>query len=240
MINIAIDGPSGAGKSTLAKYIAAALGLLYLDTGALYRAVGLYALRHGVDVDDPVAVEQMLPCVHLELRYENGSQVVLLCGENVSSAIREHRVSDAASRVSAIPAVRTFLLEQQRSIARTHHVVMDGRDIGTVVLPDAQVKIFLVSDYVQRAKRRALELEQRGQQVELETLIADMKQRDARDSSRQTAPLVPARDAVHLDNSTLDRRGTVEAALDIIRRQLGQDAYTQLRASGVEELCYTE
>ena len=240
MINIAIDGPSGAGKSTLAKYIAAAVGLLYLDTGALYRGVGLYALKHEVDMDDAAAVEQMLSSVKLELRYEEGQQQVFLCGENVSSAIREHCVSDAASRVSAIPAVRAFLLEQQRGIARANHVVMDGRDIGTVILPDAQVKIFLVSDYTQRAKRRALELEARGQQVDLPTLIEDMKQRDARDSSRQTAPLVPAEDAVHLDNSFLDRRQTVEAALDIIRRKLGDEVYENLCAMGERELCYTE
>jgi len=219
MYQIAIDGPSGAGKSTLAKILAAKLGFIYVDTGALYRSIGLYMETNGIDPKDAEAVIAALPNITLALEYHDGSQVVLLNGENVGDRIRTPQISMYASAVSAIPAVRAFLLDTQRDIAAKNNVIMDGRDIGTVILPDADVKIFLVSSFETRARRRVKELLEKGIEASYEDVLADMIARDKNDSSRAVAPLVPADDAVHLDNSELTLEGTVDAALAIIRKK---------------------
>ncbi len=217
MYQIAIDGPSGAGKSTLAKILAAKLGFIYVDTGALYRSIGLYMEMNGIDPKDADAVVAALPNITLALEYHDGSQVVLLNRENVGDRIRTPQISMYASAVSAIPAVRAFLLDTQRDIAAKNNVIMDGRDIGTVILPNADVKIFLVSSFETRARRRVKELLEKGIEASYEEVLADMIERDKNDSSRAVAPLVPAEDAVHLDNSELTLEGTVDAALVIIR-----------------------
>lgn len=207
MMNIAIDGPSGAGKSTLSRMLAKKLGYLYIDTGALYRAVGLYAVRKGVAGKDTAyarAVETLLPEIRLDLRHTQAGQRVLLNGEDVSEAVREPEISRAASRVSAIPAVRAFLLEQQRELARRHDVVMDGRDIGTVVLPDAQLKVFLTASPEDRARRRTAEMRQKGMPADYNQVLTDMIARDRRDRERAIAPLRPAPDAVSLDTTGLE------------------------------------
>ncbi len=221
MIGIAIDGPAGAGKSYLARTVAKRLGYIYVDTGALYRAVGLSMTRKGISPSDAEKVVKELPSVKVSLDYaEDGQQHVYLNGEDVSAAIRMPEISMAASTVSAIPEVRTFLLDIQRNMARTHNVVMDGRDIGTVILPDAKVKIFLSASERARAGRRYLELVEKGVDTTLEAVEAEMKSRDHNDSTRKVAPAIPAADAVMLDNSDLDREGTVEAALAIIAEKL--------------------
>ena len=219
MFQIAIDGPSGAGKSTLAKRLAAQLGFIYVDTGAPYRSIGLYMETNGIDPKNSEAVVAALPSIELSLEYHDGSQVVLLNGENVGDRIRTPQISMYASAVSAIPAVRTFLLDTQRNIAAKNNVIMDGRDIGTVILPNADVKIFLISSFETRARRRVKELLEKGMEASYEEVLADMIERDKNDSSRAVAPLVPAEDAVHLDNSDLTLEGTVDAALAIIRQK---------------------
>ena len=218
MISIAIDGPSGAGKSTLAKRLAAHYGYLYLDTGALYRAIGLYALRQGVDPKDGPAVERLLPRIGLRLAHEGGAQHVYLNGEGVSAAIRAEAVGMAASGVSAHPAVRAFLMDTQRDIAKTADVLMDGRDIGTVVLPNATVKIFLTASPEVRARRRYDELAAKGEQPDYEQVLADVKQRDYNDTYRAAAPLRQAADAVLVDTSALD----FEQALAALRRVIDE------------------
>ncbi len=221
MIGIAIDGPAGAGKSYLARTVAKRLGYIYVDTGALYRTIGLYMTRKGLELSDTSAVVAALDGLTVGLDYaEDGEQHVFLNGEDVSSEIRMPEISMAASTVSSIPEVRAFLLDIQRDMAKTHNVVMDGRDIGTVILPDAQVKIFLSASERARAKRRFLELTAKGVETTLEAVEAEMKSRDHNDSTRKVAPAIPAADAVMLDNSDLDREGTVEAALAIIAEKL--------------------
>ncbi|MBQ9921305.1 MAG: (d)CMP kinase [Clostridia bacterium] len=220
MINIAIDGPSGAGKSSLAKALSAKLGYVYVDTGALYRTVGLYVRRKETDPKDEAAVTALLPEIELEMKFENGAQSVYLNGENVNDKIRTPEMSMYASAVSAIPSVRAFLLDLQKNIAKKENVIMDGRDIGTVILPDAQVKIFLFADNTKRAKRRYEELIAKGEKVTLEDVLEDMTKRDNNDKNRKTAPAVQAPDAVPLDNSELDLEGTVQAALDIIKSKI--------------------
>ena len=221
MINIAIDGPAGAGKSYLARTVAKRLGYIYVDTGALYRTIGLHMLRLGVDPVDVTAVVPHLEGLTVGLDYaEDGEQHVFLNGQDVSREIRFPEISMAASRVSAIPAVRAFLLSLQRDMAKSHNVVMDGRDIGTVILPDAQVKIFLCANEKARAKRRYAELCEKGVITTLEAVESEMLARDRNDATRAVAPAVPAADAVILDNSELDREGTVEAALAIIAEKL--------------------
>lgn len=220
MIKIAIDGPSGAGKSTLAKALAARLGIIYVDTGALYRAVGYYVKSKGVDPQDSVAVEELLREINIGLKYECGVQNVYLNGENLGDKIRQPEISMYASAVSAIPAVRKFLLETQKSIAREHSVVMDGRDIGTVILPDADIKIFLTATDEVRARRRYNELLAKGIEVKYEDVLAEMKERDARDRSREIAPAIPAPDAVILDNSDCTNEESVEDVLRIIKEKL--------------------
>lgn len=200
--SIAIDGPSGAGKSTLAKMIAEKLGFLYVDTGAIYRTVGLYAWKNGVEPHDAPAVVKLLDTIEIGMEHgPDGLQHMLLNGEDVTEQIRQHAISAYASAVSAIPQVRAFLLEMQRSLARTHNVVMDGRDIGTVVLPDADVKLFLTADPEDRARRRYEELLERGQQADYATVLEDLKERDLNDSTRASAPLRQAEDALLVDTT---------------------------------------
>lgn len=220
MYKIAIDGPSGAGKSTLAKEIAAKLGYVYVDTGALYRTVGLYMYRNHIDPQNATDVIGALSSIRVRVAYEQGTQHVYLNDEDVSEAIREHEISRYASLVSAIPEVRAFLLDLQRDIAKKNSVVMDGRDIGTVIFPDAQVKIFLVANDETRAMRRCRELKEKGQTVAYETVLHDIRERDAQDRNREIAPAVAAPDAVVLDNSGMDLEQCTQAALAIIKEKL--------------------
>ena len=204
MISVAIDGPSGAGKSSMAKRLAAELGFTYVDTGAMYRAIGLYALRHGADPHDEAAVAALLPEIQLDIKIMDGAQHIYLNGEDVSAAIRSEEAGMAASAVGTLPPVRAFLLETQRSLARSRDVLMDGRDIGTVVLPDATLKIFLTAVPEARAARRQKELLEKGQPADFETVLADIKARDYQDSHRAIAPLRQAEDAVLVDTSEMD------------------------------------
>ena len=219
--SIAIDGPSGAGKSTLAKAIAARLGFYYVDTGAIYRTVGLYVARQGGDCSKPEDVTPWLRSITIGMEYgDDGLQHMILNGEDVTAAIRENAVSKYASQVSAIPAVRDFLLEMQRDLARKHSVIMDGRDIGTVVLPDADVKVYLTASVEQRALRRWKELQEKGDQTPLETIREQIEQRDYADTHREIAPLRQAEDAVVLDTSDLDLEESIEALYNIVKERI--------------------
>ena len=219
--SIAIDGPSGAGKSTLAKRLAEALGFLYVDTGAIYRTVGLQAFRTGTDPKDAGAVIALLKDMEIRLAYgEDGLQHMYLNGEDVTQAIRRHEISDYTSSVSAIPEVRVFLIEQQRGLARSHDVVMDGRDIGTVVLPEADVKIFLTAAPEARARRRWLELQERGQETDFETVLRDVLERDDRDTHRAAAPLRQAEDAVLADTTDKDLEQSLTLLIQIAKERL--------------------
>lgn len=204
MISVAIDGPSGAGKSSLAKRLAADLGFVYVDTGAMYRAIGLYAVRCGADPHDAAAVTALLPAVTLDIRLLDGAQHIYLNGEDVSEEIRAEAIGMAASAVSAHPAVRAFLLDAQRGLAAGRNVLMDGRDIGTVVLPDATVKIFLTASAEARALRRQKELLEKGQPADYDTVLADIRRRDDQDTHRAVAPLRQADDAIRIDTSDID------------------------------------
>ena len=203
MISIAIDGPSGAGKSSLAKRLAAELGYVYVDTGAMYRAIGLYTLRAGQNTKDAAAVAALLPDIHLDIRPGQGAQQILLNGEDVTETVRQEQVGMAASDVSAHPAVRAFLLETQRALAARSNVLMDGRDIGTVVLPDATVNISLPATPEARAQARLAELQAKGQAADYATVLADIRLRDDQDTHRAVAPLRQAADAVLLDTSAI-------------------------------------
>ncbi len=216
MFQIAIDGPSGAGKSTLARILSEKLGFVYVDTGALYRSIGLYMRDEGIDPKDSGRVIAALPDIRLELIYREGRQHVLLNGRDVGDRIREPEISMYASAVSALPEVRAFLLDTQRNIAEKNDVIMDGRDIGTVILPHADVKIFLVSSREKRAERRCRELAEKGMPTPYEEVLADMIARDEKDATRAVAPAVAAPDAVTIDNSDLELDGLVEAALAVI------------------------
>lgn len=223
IFSVAIDGPSGAGKSTLAKAVAAKLDILYVDTGAIYRTIGCYVKEKGVHPRDNEAVIALLPEIHIEMRYaEDGLQHMILNGKDVTTEIRQNEISQYASDVSAIPEVRTFLLEMQRQFARENSVIMDGRDIGTVVLPDAEVKVFLTAPLAERARRRFVELEQRGTPRAYEDVLREMEQRDYNDSHRAAAPLRQAEDAVLLDTGELDFAESLEALLAIIRKKVGE------------------
>lgn len=222
-ISIAIDGPAGAGKSTLARQLANQLGYLYVDTGAIYRTVALKTVRTGIDPADAGQVAALLEDMQIRMGYdEQGVQRMYLDGEDVSDAIREHQISGIASKISAVPAVRAFLLDVQRKQARENHVVMDGRDIGTVVLPDAEVKIFLTAAPEARAKRRALELEQRGQTADFDTILRDIVLRDEQDRNRPIAPLKQAEDAVLVDTTHLDLEQSLEAMLSVVKERISQ------------------
>lgn len=219
--SIAMDGPAGAGKSTLARQVAQKLGYLYVDTGAIYRTVALKTVKAGIDPKQAEQVVSVLSDIDIRMEYDDqGVQRMYLDGEDVSSAIREHHVSGLASIVSAIPQVRAFLLDFQRKQAREHNVVMDGRDIGTVVLPQADVKIFLTAEAEARAKRRALELEQRGQSADFQTILHDIIQRDEQDKNRPIAPLRQAEDAVLVDTTRLNLSESLEALLSVIKERI--------------------
>lgn len=218
MINVAIDGPAGAGKSTIARAAAKKLGYIYVDTGALYRTVALAAVRRDV-IDDAEAVAAMLPEISVELKFENEEQQVYLNGENVSSLIRTPQISMGASKVSAIPKVREYLLSLQQSIARENNVIMDGRDIATVVLPNADVKIFLFATPECRAQRRYKELIEKGENVTYEDVLKDVNERDYQDSHREIAPLKPSEDSVMADTSDLDLPQSTEMIIGIIKEK---------------------
>ena len=218
--SVAVDGPSGAGKSTLSKAVAKELGIVYVDTGAIYRSIGYYMYKNGIDPKDAAAVVAALPQIRVDMRYsDDGLQHMLLNGEDVTEQIRLPEISMYASAVSAIPAVRTFLLEMQRDMARRSSVIMDGRDIGTVVLPDAQVKIFLTASPEARAARRAAELAAKGQPADYETVLADIRRRDDQDTHRAAAPLRQAEDAVLADTSELDFEQSFQLLRAIIREK---------------------
>ena len=220
--SIAIDGPAGAGKSTLARQLAKELGFLYVDTGAIYRTVALAVLRAGADPADPAQVVPLLEGMNIQMGYGgDGVQRMGLGPEDVTEAIREHRISGVASKVSAIPAVRAFLLDYQRGLSRAHDIVMDGRDIGTVVLPNADVKIFLTAAPEARARRRLLELEQRGQEADFGAILHDIKERDFQDEHRPVAPLKRAEDAVLLDTTNLNLEQSCDRLLSLIKEKIG-------------------
>ena len=221
MFAVAIDGPAGAGKSTIARKVAADLSIIYVDTGAMYRAIGAYALKKGLDPHSREQVTPLLPEIRLELNHspEEG-QRIFLNGEDVSEPIRLPEMSMAASAVSAIPEVRAFLLEQQRSLARRQSVIMDGRDIGTVVLPQAEVKIFLTAAAEERARRRWKEYQEKGLPDSYEAILADVIQRDEQDKNRPIAPLRQAEDAVLLDTTGLNFAQSVEKVKEIIRERV--------------------
>ena len=220
-ITIAIDGPVGAGKSCIAALVAKRLGILYLDTGAMYRAVGLYMLRNGVDPHDAINVAKRAPLVHVDVRYEDGEQRVLLGGEDVSEAIRNNEVSMAASAVSAVAVVRHLMVSRQQEIARARSLVMDGRDIGTCVLPEATLKVYLTADAEERARRRCQQLAQKGVDVPLEQVLSELKARDHADMTRVVSPLRQADDAVLIDSTSL----TVEQVVDRILALLGEKTH---------------
>lgn len=220
-IAVAIDGPAGAGKSSVAKAVGKQLGLLYVDTGALYRTVGLAVLRKGVDPSSKAEVEALLKEISVEMDFsETSGQVVLLNGEDVTGLIRTPEVSMTASDISALPIVREYLLGLQRNIAKTKNVIMDGRDIGTVVLPDAQVKIFLTASPESRAERRYKELVEKGEKTTVKDVLRDVIKRDYNDTNRKAAPLRPAEDSVLVDTTNLDFDGSVEAVAKIIRERI--------------------
>ncbi|MBR3836089.1 MAG: (d)CMP kinase [Clostridia bacterium] len=219
-INIAIDGPAGAGKSSIAKLVSKQLGYIYVDTGALYRTVGLYSIRKGIDTKDAEAVTATLKDIKVELGFVEGAQHVFLNGEDVSDAIRTPEASMGASNVSAIPSVRTFLFDLQRDIAKNNNCIMDGRDIGTVVLPDAQIKIFLTASPEARAERRYKELLEKGEKVDFQDVLDDINKRDYQDSHREIAPLKQAEDAILVDNSNCNLEEGAKLLLDIVKEKL--------------------
>ena len=216
MINVAIDGPAGAGKSTIARAAAKELGFIYVDTGALYRAVGVYCLRKEITTTDADGVGAVLNEINVELKFIDGVQHVYLNGDDVSTEIRLPEASMAASNVSAIPSVRAFLFDLQRDIAAKNNCIMDGRDIGTVVLPNAKVKIFLTADPEERAMRRFKELEEKGSTVTYQEVLDDLKVRDYNDSHREIAPLKPAEDSVVINTTG----NTLEQSIDLIVRTI--------------------
>ena len=222
--DVAIDGPSGAGKSSLARRCAAQLGLLYVDTGAIYRTVGLAALRRGVDRKDEQAVAAILPELEIRMGYENGEQRMFLNGEDVSGEIRLPEISMCASDVSAHAAVRDFLMEMQRKLARENCVIMDGRDIGTVVLPDAKLKIYLTASAEARAERRMKELLAKGVETDFDQVLQDILRRDEQDMNREVAPLRQAEDAVRVDTTELDFDQSFQLLCSIIRQRMEEEA----------------
>ena len=219
--SVAIDGPSGAGKSSLAKQVAKEFGFIYVDTGAIYRTVGLAAFRAGINRKDENEVGAILPTLEIKMGYnDEGEQRMYLNGEDVSTAIRMPEISMCASDVSALPAVRAYLLEMQRKMARENNVIMDGRDIGTVVLPDADLKIFLTASAEARANRRMLQLEQSGVPADFNEVLSDIIKRDEQDMNRATAPLREAEDAVHADTTELNKEESFRLLCDIIVNKL--------------------
>lgn len=218
-ISVAIDGPSGAGKSTVARAAAARLGYVYVDIGAMYRAIGLAVCRRGISGEDAAGIAAALPEIEIRLAYQDGAQRVMLNDEDVSDAIRTPEIAHYASKVSAVPEVRQFLLDVQRDMAKKGNILMDGRDIGTVILPHAPVKIFLTASAETRAERRYLELAEKGQQVTRESVLHDIVERDRQDMTRAVAPLRQAEDAVLLDTSEMTLEESIDAVLQIIRKK---------------------
>ena len=221
-LNIAVDGPSGAGKSSLARALAHEMGLIYVDTGALYRTIGLFMTENNIDTHDAAAVAARLGDIQLELTYQNGTQTVLLNGTDVGEKIRTPQISMAASAVSAIPAVREFLLGIQKDMVKKGGVVMDGRDIGTVIMPGADAKLFLVASPAARAKRRYLELCAKGIECSFEQILEETNQRDQADRERNIAPAIPAEDALFIDNSDLGPAETVAEAMNLIAQKCAE------------------
>jgi len=218
--SVAIDGPAGAGKSTIAKTAAQKLNFVYVDTGAIYRTVGLAAKRTGYAADDRKSVVAMLPSLVIDMRYVDGVQRMFLNDEDVSEAIRTPEASHYASNVAAMPEVRTYLMDMQRNMATRYNVLMDGRDIGTVVLPNANLKIFLTASAEERARRRYLQLQEKGTVQPYEEVLAEIIERDKRDSERETAPLKQAEDAILLDTSDLNQEESIQAVIDLIEARM--------------------
>lgn len=218
MTSVAIDGPAGAGKSTVARAISREMSFVYVDTGALYRAIGLYMIKNRIDGDESIV--SYLNKVKVDLKFVDNEQKIFLCGEEVSGEIRTPEVSMMASRVSAILAVREFLLDLQRDLAKKNNVIMDGRDIGTVILPDADVKIFLTASLEKRAQRRYKEMLEKGLNVTYDGILSDIKKRDYDDSHRKVAPLKPAADAILVDTSDYNLEESIKLVLDVIRKKL--------------------
>lgn len=220
MINIAIDGPAGAGKSTVAKAVAKELNIVYLDTGAMYRATAYNAIKNGIDVKDESKVKLMLDTLTMDVLYENGVQQIIVNGFNTTPYLREHYMSKAASDISAHPCVRYKMVEIQRQLAGTYDLILDGRDIGTFVLPNANCKIFLVASPEERAKRRVEENRLKGQESDYETVLEDIKQRDYNDSHREVAPLKKADDAIELETTTMTIEEVVDAVIKIVKEKI--------------------
>lgn len=220
--NIAIDGPAGAGKSTVAKKVAKELSFVYVDTGAMYRAMALYLLRKGVNREDPDEIGEACKNAEISIEYQNGEQIVLLDGENVNAHLRTEEVSAMASVSSAVPRVREKLLDLQRKLARTMSVVMDGRDIGTTILPDADVKIYLTASSLTRARRRYLEYQEKGEPCDLAEIQKTIEERDQRDMTREISPLCQAEDAVLVDSSELTIDETVEKILSVYHSKVSE------------------
>lgn len=218
MINIAIDGPAGAGKSTIAKAVAERLGIIYLDTGAMYRSVAYYVLKHGVSVSDEKSVQGILGGLVMDIRYEDGAQQIYVCGENVTPYLREPHMSKAASDVSALPAVRYKMVELQREFAASHDVVLDGRDIGTFVLPEANCKFYMTASPEERAERRHKELAEKGSACTFKEVLDDINKRDYNDSHRAVAPLRQADDAVYIDTTDM----TPEEVTELVVRTVSE------------------
>lgn len=221
MINVAIDGPSGAGKSSISREAARRLGFIYVDTGAMYRAAAVFVMQRRIDPDDAERIGSVLPMMDIELRYEDGEQKVYLCGENVSRVIRTKEVTRCAPIVSAHPKLRQYLSEMQQEMAQKNNIIMDGRDIGTVVLPNADVKIFLTASAEQRARRRLKEMLEKGMDATFEEVLADIRERDYYDENKPISPLRPARDSVLIDTSELDFEHSVQLVVDTIRSRAG-------------------
>ena len=220
--NIAIDGPAGAGKSTVAQKVAKELSLVYVDTGAMYRAMALYLLRKGVNREEPDEIGEACQNAEISIEYQNGEQIVLLDGENVNAHLRTEEVSAMASVSSAVPRVREKLLDLQRKLARTMSVVMDGRDIGTTILPDADVKIYLTASSLTRARRRYLEYQEKGEACDLAEIQKTIEERDQRDMTREISPLCQAEDAVLVDSSELTIDETVEKILSVYHSKVSE------------------
>ncbi len=221
MVRVAIDGPSGAGKSSISRAVAKEMGLMYVDTGALYRTVGLYLLENGIDFSDEAAIKPELGKITIGIEYDAFTQRMLLNDVDVTDKIRTQEVANAASVSSSLPCVRAFLLGMQRHVAENYNVIMDGRDIGTVVLPNADVKIFLTASPEERARRRFEELKAKGENVDYDTILNEVKERDERDSMRDIAPLKPSEESVIVDSTGNEIEKTIEVMSDIIRRKLG-------------------
>ena len=219
-MNIAIDGPAGAGKSTIAKRVAKELGFIYVDTGAMYRAMALYILRHGVNEKEESAVAAVCDRIDVALRYVDGNQMVLLCGEDVSTEIRKEEVGNMASVTSVYPCVRQKLLSLQQDLAAREDVIMDGRDIGTCVLPDAPLKIYLTASVETRAKRRYQELQEKGQTCDLTEIINDIEDREYRDMHREISPLAQAEDAILVDSSDMTIEEVVAKITDLAKERM--------------------